>query len=137
MQPTYTEITLKNAGDVIAAERGTGKESEIRQITVRAMADTGRFTMIITEALQQGLGLTIRGKKDVTLANGTIETCHIADPIEIHWKNRFTIMPALVLEDSNDILLGALPLDDMDLVIDPARGGVAGAHDIEILGTVK
>jgi hypothetical protein len=72
MGTTYTEITLKNDGDVADAERGYIKESEIRQITLRVMADTGVDTgvktLIINEAVRAALGLRMRGWRTVIRA---------------------------------------------------------------------
>ncbi|MHC6203266.1 hypothetical protein ACYULU_08735 [Breznakiellaceae bacterium SP9] len=58
MGTTYAEITLRNDGDVTNARRGLIKESEIRQITIQSLADTGAGTLVITEAIQKELGLT-------------------------------------------------------------------------------
>jgi hypothetical protein len=49
MSVVYTELNLKNEGDIILAEEGFIKENEIRQLIVQAIADTGRWTIVIND----------------------------------------------------------------------------------------
>jgi len=53
----YEEITLKNNYDVTNFKHGLIKESEIRQITVQALVDTGASTLVINEEIREKLGL--------------------------------------------------------------------------------
>jgi predicted aspartyl protease len=129
----HAEITLKDAVDVGACKRGIIKEPEIRQTVVRAVVDTGAMTLVINDQLRQQLGLGIVGTKEATLANSVKETVKIAEPIEVHWKNRLmTCQPWVV--GSGRILLGAIPLEDMDLIVDPAGQELVGAHSDEEVG---
>ena len=129
----HAEITLKNAGDVINKRRGLLKEPEIRQTIVRAVVDTGAMTLVINEQLRRQLGLGIVGAKVATLANNVKERVQIAEAVDVHWKNRFmTCQPWVV--NSGRILLGAIPLENMDLIVDPARQELVGAHGDEEVG---
>jgi len=129
----HAEIILKNAIDVGACKRNLIKEPEIRQTKVRAVVDTGAMTMVINEQLRQQLGLGIVGAKQATLANNVKETVQIAEPVEIHWKNRsMTCQPWVT--DAGKILLGAIPLENMDLIVDPAGQELIGAHGDEEIG---
>jgi hypothetical protein len=128
-----TEITLKNDADVTNVRRGYIKEPEIRQTVVEAVVDTGALNLVINEQLRQQLGLGIVGSKDATLANGVKETVKIAETVEVHWKNRFmTCQPWVV--GSGNILLGAIPLENMDLIVDPSAQQLVGAHGDEEVG---
>jgi clan AA aspartic protease len=129
----HAEITLKNAGDVFNVRRGTVRETAIRQTTVQAVVDTGALTLVINEQLRQQLGLGIVGAKQATLANNAKETVQIAEAVEVHWKNRsMTCQPWVV--GSGRILLGAIPLENMDLIVDPAGQELVGAHGDEEIG---
>jgi len=129
----HAEITLRNASDVIVAENGLVEGREVRQATVTAVVDTGAITLVITEKLRQQLGLGTKGERQATLANATKETLKIADPVWVHWKNRDTICRPLVIPGDGNILLGVIPLEDMDLIVDPAREELVGAHGDEIV----
>ena len=124
----YTEITLKNADDIAVADRGYIKDSEIRKTTVKAMVDTGAWTLAINEAVRKQLGLKITGKDPGSLADGSCTEYDMAGPVEILWKNRRTICEALVLPNARDILLGAIPIQALDLMVHPQKEEVVGAH---------
>jgi len=133
----YTDITLKNATDVGSARRGIMKESDIHQTTVKAMVDTGCFTLVIPEAVRQELGLDVIEEYDVTLANETTERCKKTEPVEVHWKNRSTAAQAKVLPSAKEVLLGGISLLGMDLIVAPARQTVIGAHGEKAVYPVK
>jgi len=128
-----TEITLKNAIDVSNAQRGIIKDSEIRQTTVTAVADTGAITLVINEAIRQKLGLIIQGKREATLADGVASNYDVTEPVSIHWKDRDSVCRAYVLPNSNNVLLGAIPMEDMDLIVNPSNLEVVGAHGDKIV----
>ena len=128
------EITLKNAGDVINVGRGIIPEGQVRQITVQSVVDTGAATLIINEKVCQMLGLQTRGIKQARMANDTREAVRIVETVEVHWKNRSMTCQPWVIDDSTEILLGAIPLEDMDLIIDPSKQELAGAHGEEMIG---
>jgi clan AA aspartic protease len=127
------EITLKNIRDKMKAEEGYIKEPEIRQTTVQAVVDTGAITLVINDQLRQQLGLGIVGAKQATLADNSKKMIQIAETVEVHWKNRsMTCQPWVV--SAGRILLGAIPLEDMDLIVDPGSQKLIGAHGDEEVG---
>ena len=134
MGMVHAEITLKNAWDVSNAEKGLIQESEIRQTTVTALVDTGAGTLVVNEELCRQLGLRIQGERPVRLANNTSEKVKIAEPVKVCWKNRDMVCQPWVVPSSPNILLGAIPLEDMDLIVDPAKQELIGAHGDEIVG---
>ncbi|AEF85656.1 conserved hypothetical protein [Treponema primitia ZAS-2] len=133
MGTVYAEITLKNAGDVINVRRGYIKEEEVRETTVRALVDTGAGTLIINEEIRQKLGLAIQGLRSASLANEVKEICKVTEPVEIHWKNRETACTSLMISGAGPVLLGAIPLEDMDLIVNPAKQELVGAHGDEVV----
>ena len=133
----YTEITLKNAVDAGNAHRGTISEKEIRAVTVQALVDTGSGTLGITEEVREKLGLDIQGLRSAELADGGRQVCRLTEPVDIHWKNRLCTCRALVIPGAREVLLGAIPLEDMDLTVHPAGNDLTGAHGDEIVCMLK
>jgi clan AA aspartic protease len=127
MSVVYTEITLKNEDDTFCAEKGYIKEDEVRQMTVQAVVDTGAWTLVINNETREKLGLRDKGFGEANLADGKKGEFPMAGPLEIKWKNRHFTCDALVLPDAPEILLGAIPLEGMDLTINPKRE-LVGAH---------
>ena len=122
------EITLENLEDRMLARHGYIKEAQIRRLTVEALPDTGAWTLVINEDVRQNLGLTIEGSANSTLADGKTSSYPITESVKIQWKDRSIELPAVVVAEAKDVLLGALPLEGMDLIVDPVRKQLAGAH---------
>ena len=136
MSLVKTEITLKNADDLMAVRRGYIKNTEVRQVSVQALVDTGAWTLVINEELREKLGLEIVGTDFGVLADGTKDEYNMAGPIEVMWKTRRVLCDALVLPGAEDILLGTIPLEAMDLTVNPRRE-LVGAHGDQIVHSVK
>ena len=129
----YAEITLKNAADIENHMRGSINGPEIRQTTVTAIVDTGAANLVINENIRQQLGLRIDGTYTAKLADGSIKTYSRTEPVEIKWKNRESVQKPILVPSANDILLGAIPLEDMDLIVNPTKQELVGAHGDEII----
>jgi clan AA aspartic protease len=86
---------------------------------VRAMVDSGARTLTITEEIAKQLGLSTLEQIEVVLADGSYRKCDYVGPVSIRFANRFSCCPALVLPGADEILLGVIPLGEMDVIIDP------------------
>jgi clan AA aspartic protease len=137
MSIVKTQITLKNAADVAIAKLGYITDAQIRTLTVEAVADTGAWTLIINEDTCQQLGLRLEGPEPGVLADGTTAIYQITDGVEVHWQNRKTVCPALVVPGADEILFGALPMEGMDLIVHPRKEEVIGAHGDTALYRLK
>ena len=137
MSTVKTQITLKNAGDVTMAQRGHITDAQVRTLTVEAMADTGAWTLVIDEDTCQKLGLRLEGPEPGVLADGSTVVYQITDGVEVHWQNRKTVCPALVVPGADEILFGALPMEGMDLIVHPRKEEVVGAHGDTALYKLK
>jgi len=116
MSIVHTEITPKNAVDVSNFATGIVKsKDEIRQTTVQALVDTGAWTLVINEAIHDRLGLQVIGTDYGTLADGTRNEFNVSGPLEIIWNDRRTICVALVVPTADEVLLGAIPIEALDL----------------------
>ena len=127
MSIVHAELTLKNGADVSDAQRGRIKADEVRQMTVQSIVDTGAWTMVINEEIRDKLGLLDQGFGEATLADGQKDEYPMAGPLEVWWKNRRFNCDALVISDAPDVLLGAIPLEGMDLTVNPLRE-LVGIH---------
>jgi clan AA aspartic protease len=93
------------------------KKEALKSISVEALVDSGAVHLCIPEHIQVQLGLDEIDKKEAVLADGRRVIAPYVGPVEIKFKNRTGFSGALVLGDQ--ILLGAIPLEDMDLVVLP------------------
>ena len=88
---------------------------ELEPIEIDALADTGAVHLCIPLHIQIQLKLEEIDKKEVTLADGSRKLVPYVGPIELRYKNRVGFAGALVMGDQP--LLGAIPMEDMDLVV--------------------
>ncbi len=77
--------------------------------------------MCINESVQEQLQLKVVERIKGQLANGSIVEYEVVGPIEVRLKNRRCVVDAMVLPGDNEMLLGAIPLEDMDILIHPYR----------------
>lgn len=102
------EVTLSNPA-----------RSGLAPVSARALVDTGAIHLCLPEHLAIQLDLKELEKREVTLANGHRVAVAYVGPVEVRFRNRRCFTGAMVMGD--EPLLGAIPLEDMDLVIVPGR----------------
>jgi clan AA aspartic protease len=93
------------------------KRSDLKAIEVQSLADTGSLFLCIPETLKLELQLEATSQKSVTTADGKRSLCDYVGPIRIRFENRECYVGAVVL--GTEVLLGAVPMEDMDLVVSP------------------
>lgn len=102
-----TKITLKNP-----------RQPELRPMEIEALADTGALHLCIPEHVSIQLRLEQLQEREITTADGSKRVCSYVGPIEVRFGERACFTGALVMGD--EVLLGAVPMEDMDLVVSPA-----------------
>ncbi len=117
----YAEVKLINAEDLLLARRNIIGEDEVKEMTIQALVDTGSYMLCINENIQEQLQLPFLEKRKGQMADETITECDVVGPVELKFKNRRTMCNAMVLPGDNEVLLGAIPLEDMDVLIHPQR----------------
>lgn len=93
------------------------RDPTLKGIEVETLVDSGAVHLCIPEHLQIQLKLQEIDKKEVTLADGSKKLVPYAGPVQIRFKNRVGFAGALVMGDQ--VLLGAIPMEDLDLVVLP------------------
>ncbi len=93
------------------------REPSLAPVEVAALADTGSVFLCIPEHVRLQLRLKVLESREVKLADGSRATFPYVGPLEVRFKNRTGFMGALVLGD--EVLLGAVAMEEMDLVVNP------------------
>ena len=93
------------------------RRPETEELEVEVITASGALHLIITEHVRSQLRLAAVATKEVTLADGRRVLVPYVGPVEIRFKNRIGFAGALVMGDV--CLLGAIPMEDMDLVVIP------------------
>ena len=103
----YGDIELANA-----------KNGSLAPMAVKALVDTGVMTLCIPEHIAMQLQLQEIDKREVTTADERRHVVPYVGPVQIKFANRTCFTGALVIGES--VLMGAVPMEDMDLVISPS-----------------
>jgi clan AA aspartic protease len=117
----YADIELLSADDLALHRRGYLPEEEIKSVRVTAMVDTGAYMLVINDHIKQQLDLPVVEEQTVRLADDTERRVQIVGPVEVRFENRSTTVRAVVFPGDAEPLLGAIPIEGMDVVIDPRQ----------------
>ena len=93
------------------------KDPTNKALTVTSLVDTGALLLCIPEGVAVQLGLDELDRRAVRMADGTLRTVPYMGPILIGFENRRCLAGALVMGD--EVLLGAVPMEEMDVLISP------------------
>ena len=107
MRLVNADVTLRNP-----------RKPELAPVKVEALADSGSVHLCIPDHVRIQLELEEIDKKEATLADDSRRLVPYVGPIEIRFRNRVGFVGALVM--GNQVLLGAIPMEDMDLVVIPS-----------------
>lgn len=117
----YADIELLNAGDIFQSRKGLLPFELVKKIQVKAMVDSGAYYLAINENIKNQLELPLIKKSIATLADGSQIDLEIVGPVEVRFKNRITTVDAMVLPRNSEVLLGTIPMEGMDVVINPLK----------------
>jgi predicted aspartyl protease len=124
----YAAIELLNQGDITMCRHNYIGEEDIRQMTVNMLVDSGSVMLAINEEIQEALGLPIIEYRPSQVADGRRLTLPVAGPIFVRFEGRISITSAIVLPGDNEPLFGAIPMEEMDLWINPNRNILTFVH---------
>jgi len=104
---TYSKIKLSNP-----------RLPLLNAVELTSLVDTGALMLCIPQSVAHQLELEELEKRPITIADGSSHQVPYVGPIRVDFENRFCFVGALVI--GNETLLGAVPMEDMDLVVHPA-----------------
>lgn len=92
---------------------------ELSPISAKALVNTGALFLCIPQHIATQLKLKEYEQREVTIADGTRNLCSYVGPVHLKYANRQCLTGAMVIGE--EVLLGAIPIEDMDLIIHPAQ----------------
>ena len=101
---------------------GNDARPELEEINVTALVDTGALHLCIPEHVALQLRLSQKQPREVQTADGRSHLVPYVSPVKVSLLGRECVTGALVF--GNQVLLGAIPMEDMDLVVSPATRSV-------------
>lgn len=102
----YADIELSNP-----------KQAGLKPVAVKALVDTGAVTLCIPEHVAVQLKLDQIETREVRTADDRSQVVPYVGPVAVRFQGRTCFTGALLIGDS--VLMGAVPMEDMDLVVSP------------------
>jgi len=120
MGRTHVDVEIENFADTVLRKAAGNGHKRVRRVTIRALADTGSALLCLHRDTIRRLGLTHFQSARVRTASGEVDR-------RIYGTARITILgrqcSADVMEIPDDVspLVGYIPLEALDLVVDPRK----------------
>jgi predicted aspartyl protease len=126
MGRVLTCATIENLGDLFEVERGSRSADEVRRIRVDdALVDTGATTLALPSSLIQRLGLHRVYEKQVRSTSG-LGLVSVYEAVRLTIADRFCTVDVMEVLDEVPVLIGQIPLEMLDLVVDPQARCLTG-----------
>ena len=121
MGTVYAEVELINCDDISLARRHIIDQDEVRCVRVTMLVDSGAYMMAINEFIQEQMGFGFQERRVTQLASGEWVEYKVVGPIRVKFANRTATCNAFVLPRDSEPLLGAIPMEELDVLIHPKR----------------
>jgi clan AA aspartic protease len=125
MGKVMTKITLTNSLDARFAAAGTIRPGEVRSVELDALVDTGATTLALPADVVEALGLPELTRRKVRMADGTVTELPVVVDFFLDILGRRTVCEAFVLPAGATPLIGQVPLETLDLIVDPKSRDLA------------
>jgi clan AA aspartic protease len=124
-------ITVENLGDLWNVAQGGLAASEVRRLEIpEALVDTGSTTLALPRRMIRQLGLLKSYDKNVITSQG-VSSIDVYGPARVTILGRFCSVDVMEVPDEVPPLIGQIPLEMLDLVVDPRNRCLTGnpAHN--------
>jgi len=118
MGKVTVRVKISNYGDQLAVKEGRKQPEDVRRIEVDGLVDTGATLCVLPESIVQQLGLPINRTAPVMYADGRVGEIGVAGGAYLEIKGRYAEVECLVEKNSDQVLIGQVPLEVMDWHVD-------------------
>lgn len=117
----YADIELINATDLVNSKRNIIAEDDVKRMRINILVDSGAYMMAVNDTIQEQLDLPFVEKRKAQMASGDVVEYEVVGPLMVKFANRTATCNAFVLPGDSEPLLGAIPMEEMDVLIHPQR----------------
>ena len=117
----YADIELISIDDLVLNRRGFLPVDQIKRMKVSALVDSGAYMLVNNEHIKAQLDLPVLETQTARMADDTEIQVEVVGPVEIRFENRRASVDAMVFPNNAEPLLGAIPMEDMDVLVDPKQ----------------
>lgn len=117
-----TPVVIENLADIFRVRDGRLEPNRLRRVELtEALVDTGATFLSLPKRLIRQLGLEYRYQRLGTTPTGTRKV-KVYSSVRLYVQDRDCIVDVAEVSDKTPVLVGQIPLEIMDLVIDPRHG---------------
>jgi predicted aspartyl protease len=131
------EIALANYRDIVRADDGELLAKDIRRSSAPGIVDTGAARLVIPARVMHELGLREDGDTSVRYADQRTARRPIVRDVWLELCGRGSNFTAIVEPDREDALIGAIVLEELDLIVDCTRGEVRPRDPERIISEIE
>jgi predicted aspartyl protease len=131
------EIALANYRDIVLAEEEKLPTSGIRRATVHGIVDSGAARLVLPPHVVQALELPQVGETGVRYADQRTARRPIVHDVWLELCGRGSVFSAIVEPDREDALIGAIVLEELDLIVDCTRNEVRPRDPDRIISEIE
>jgi predicted aspartyl protease len=131
------EIALANYRDIIRAEDGDLSSDAIRRTMVAGIVDTGAARLVLPQSVADELGLRVDGETNVRYADHRTAHRQIVRDVWLQLCGRASDFSAIVEPDRHDALIGAIVLEELDLIVDCTKNKVRPRDPDRIISEIE
>jgi predicted aspartyl protease len=126
MGRVLTSVTLENPEDIWAVKKGLITADEVRRATINdALVDTGATMLSLPASIIRQLGLTKQSTRRVTTSRG-VDEADVYSAVKLAIQGRTCTVDVLEVPDNIPALIGQIPLEYLDFVVDPQSRTLIG-----------
>jgi len=125
MGRVIAELALANHEDVILSNAGMLAPEKIRRMTISGVVDTGATRLVLPQRVVKELGLRISGETAVRYADQRAATRKVVPYVQLQLLGRESVFSAIVEPRRKDALIGAIVMEELDLIVDCNRQRIA------------
>jgi predicted aspartyl protease len=112
------EVNLANHEDAILVKAGSLEPDQVRRVRVSGTVDPGASHLVVPKSVATQLGLSSAGKATVHYADRRKAIRDVVKDVDVELLQREGTFKAIVEPRRTDVLIGAIVLEDLDLLVD-------------------
>ena len=137
MGEVIVELKLENTVDRELVKRGLMKEDEVRSLTTKAVVGSGAAMLVLPQDQVEALGLRELRKAIVTYADERKEERMVAGTVAVRVGKREANVECIIGPPASEVLLGQIPLEIMDLLVDCSQQKLVPRPESPLLPMLK
>lgn len=131
------QVALSNYWDVLRAKEGQIAADDVRRTTISGIVDSGAARLVLPPSVVQELALPEEGETKVRYADQRTARRPIVRNVWLELCGRGSVFSAIVEPDRQDALIGAIVLEELDLIIDCTRNEVRPRDPDQIISEIE